>query len=342
MILGAVDVMAASRAMRFADGYRLCVIQSNLISWRSINKEFQSMRVTIAQLEAVYWVAYLGSVHRAARKLNVSQPTVSLRLRDLERSLGRKLFQKAGRGIRATNSGLQIAERARAIFDELGSIGGQYEPEAVTGPIRLGVAEGVAMVCVAPLMEKLRVDYPALRPELFVATSATLERDMMANRLEIAVLVNPVGQPGLRLQPLGAQPNQWIAHPDYGLGPVIRPADLRSVPIITNPAPSAMFRQIIDWFATARIEPLRLDMCTSVTLVAHLVGAGVGVGLLPTKMIEVQLAAGVIVALPSDPPLAPGQVYAAIWENGETVAVKAVMRALTEVLSGLDYLIHVQ
>ena len=53
-------------------------------------------------------------------------------------------------------------------------------------------------------------------------------------------------------------------------------------------------------------------------------------------------AAGVVVALPSDPPLAPGQVYAAIWENGETVAVKAVMRALTEVLSGLDYLIHVQ
>ncbi len=57
------------------------------------------MRITLAQLEAFFWVARLGSVHMAARQLNLAQPTVSLRLRDLEARLGTALFERAGRGL---------------------------------------------------------------------------------------------------------------------------------------------------------------------------------------------------------------------------------------------------
>ena len=55
-------------------------------------------RITIAQLEAFYWTATLGSVDSAARRLNLSQPTISLRLKALERVSGRKLFDRVGRG----------------------------------------------------------------------------------------------------------------------------------------------------------------------------------------------------------------------------------------------------
>ena len=46
-------------------------------------------RITFAQIEAFYWIARLGTFREAARQLNVSQPTISLRIRDLERVLGR-------------------------------------------------------------------------------------------------------------------------------------------------------------------------------------------------------------------------------------------------------------
>ena len=296
------------------------------------------MRITLAQLEAFVWVAQLGSVQLAARQLNLAQPSVSLRIRDLERSLGRDLFERSGRGVRPSDAGLNLLERASAILDEVSKIRTVAAAE-ITGPVRVGLAEGFAMVCVAPLMELMRERCPGLRPELSVSTSSVLERDLAAHRLDLAFLVNPVGQPGLRMQPLGAQPNAWVAAGGSGIGPLIRPADARLLPIISNPPPSAMFRQITEWFATAGLEPTRIDICTSVTLVTHLVAAGVGIGLLPIKMIEPQVASGALRILDSIPTVEYGRVFATFWEGGRTPAVDAVLRLVRQVLGTMDYLV---
>jgi DNA-binding transcriptional LysR family regulator len=296
------------------------------------------MRVTLAQLEAFFWVAQLGSVQLAAQQLNLAQPTISLRIRDLEQNLGRDLFQRSGRGVRPTDAGLNLLERAAVILDEIGKIKTVSAIHAA-GPIRIGLAEGFAMVCLAPLMELLRNDFPNLRPELFVTTSSALERDLAGHRLDLAILVNPIGQPGLRMQPLGGQPNAWVSSSGMNIGPELRPADARLLPIISNPPPSAMYRQIIDWFATAGIEPARVDICTSVTLVAHLVASGVGIGLLPIKMIEPQLASGALRILDSTPRVEPGSVFATYWEGGQTPAVDAVMRSVKQVVGTMDYLV---
>jgi DNA-binding transcriptional LysR family regulator len=298
------------------------------------------MRITLAQLEAFYWVAQLGSVQLAARQLNLAQPTISLRIRDLEHNLGRDLFERNGRGVRPSDAGSKLLKRAAAILDEVGKIKTVAAVDVdVTGSIRIGFAEGFAVVCLAPLVELLRKNCPGLRPELFVATSSALERELAAHRLDLAFLVNPIGQPGLRMQPLGAQPNGWVASRKLGIGPRIRPAEARLLPIVSNPPPSAMYRQITEWFATAGLEPARVDMCTSVTLVAHLVTAGVGIGLLPLKMIEAQLASGALQILDSTPGVEPGRVFATFWEGGQTPAVDAVVHCVRQVLGEMDYLV---
>jgi DNA-binding transcriptional LysR family regulator len=66
------------------------------------------MRFTLAQLEAFHWIAKLGTVRDAARHLNLAQPTVSLRLRDLETALGALLFERLGRALRLTDEGLVL------------------------------------------------------------------------------------------------------------------------------------------------------------------------------------------------------------------------------------------
>jgi DNA-binding transcriptional LysR family regulator len=297
------------------------------------------MRVTLAQLEAFFWVAQLGSVQLAARQLNLAQPTISLRIRDLEQGLGLALFERSRRRLRPTDAGLSLLGRASAILDEVGKIKSVAAVD-IAGPIRIGFAEGFALVCLAPLMELLRENCPGLRPELFVATSLGLEQELVAHRLDLAILVNPIGQPGLRMQPLGAQPNAWVARPSLGLGPQLHPADAWLLPIISNPPPSAMYRQIVDWFATAGLEPARIDICTSVTLVAHLVAAGVGIGMLPAKMIAPQIASGALQLLDSVPAIEPGRVFAAFWEGAQTPAVDAVMRCVRQVLDEMDYLVR--
>lgn len=297
------------------------------------------MRLTLAQLEAFYWAVELGSVQAAARQLNLAQPTVSLRLRDLEDALGMQVFERAGRGVRPTASGLSLLARAKTVLREIDRIREPPGQAPVSGVARVGFAEGIAVVCLPPLVRALRRDYPALRPEFSVATSAALEPELIKHNLDFAVLVNPAGHTGIRLIPLGLQPTSFMAAPTWGLSGRIRPADLRHIPIVSNPPPSAMFRQTQDWFATSGIEPARIDMCSSVTLSAHLIASGVAVGVLPHKMVERQLAEGSLVILETDPPVIEGRVYAAYREGGESKAIDAILDSLRGVLSSMDFLV---
>ncbi len=122
------------------------------------------------------------------------------------------------------------------------------------------------------------------------------------------------------------QPTSWITAPSWGLGPKVRPADLRQVPIVTNPAPSAMFRQISGWFASTGIEPSRLDLCSSVTVCAHLVASAVAVGVLPHKMAE-HRQGGPLSIVAADPPIEPGRVFVAYHEGDESKAIDAMIKA---------------
>ncbi len=296
------------------------------------------MRLTLAQLEAFLWAVELGSVQAAARQLHLAQPTVSLRLRDLEAALGVQVFERAGRGIRPTVSGLSLLPRAKTVLREIDRIREPPGQAPVAGAARVGFAEGVAMVCLAPLVRALRENHPHLRPEFTVATTAALEPELAKHNLDLAILVNPVGHTGVRLIPLGLQPTSFMAAPSWGLSGKVRPADLRHIPIVSNPPPSAMFRQTQDWFATAGIEPARIDMCTSVTVSAHLIASGVAVGVLPHKMVEPQLKSGALVVLQTDPPVEHGHVYVAYRDGGESRAIDAIIHSLRGVLSSMDYL----
>ena len=80
------------------------------------------MRATLNQLEAFYWIARLGGFHAAATRLNLTQPTVSLRIRGLEEALGVRLFERAGRQAGLTTEGRHLlpqAERMIGLAEEL-------------------------------------------------------------------------------------------------------------------------------------------------------------------------------------------------------------------------------
>src|SRR6266852_4369845 len=156
------------------------------------------MRITIAQLEAFYWTAQLGSVQKAAQHLHLAQPTVSLRLKDLRGAIGIDVFERTGRGLRANAEGRSLLQKVTAIFAEMEKIRGRDGDGEVAGPIRFGLAEGFAVICLPILLDALGGEFPALRPELVISTSAGLETDLVEDRLDVAVLVNPIGHESLR------------------------------------------------------------------------------------------------------------------------------------------------
>jgi DNA-binding transcriptional LysR family regulator len=303
-----------------------------------IGKADIAMRVTLAQLEAFFWTVQLGSAQRAAQHLHLAQPTLSLRLKDLRQAIGAEILERTGRGLRPTPEGRALLPRVAAIMAELRGIGGADPVRDIAGPIRVGLAEGFAVTCLPPLLAALREDHPGLQPEWVVSTSTTLEAALLRDTLDIAVLLNPIGDERLAMIPLGSQPTGWVAPAGWGLAGPVGPRDLCDRPVISNPPPGAMHRQISGWFATAGIAPRRLSVCTSVAVIAELVAGGIGAGLLPVRMAARYVAEGSMTPLAAHPPVENGRLFTACRLGVEEPKVVAVGRAIARVLARIDYL----
>lgn len=295
-------------------------------------------RITIAQLEAFYWTATLGSVDGAARHLNLSQPTISLRLKALAKETGVPLFHRFGRSVRPSPEGYEILPEAKRILEGMKRLTGRTSPVRVRGTIRVGFAEGFALVCLSRTLDLLHQLYPELTPELVVATTSTVEPHLHAHRLDLAFLVNPTEHSDFMLVPLGAQETCWIASTRWSLPAVVSPHDLANLPIISNPQGSINFRQVREWFASAGITPARVDICNSVAMLAHVVTAGVAIGIYPSKMAEEDVRNGVVRLLRTSPPVADTPVYAKFANGNGSPNVRAFIATVRQVLSSMDYL----
>ncbi len=294
-------------------------------------------RVSIAQLEAFYWVAELGSVHRAATHLNVTQPTLSLRLRKLEAELATPILERHGRGVRVSRAGHAFLAKVKLVLDAYGHLHKAGTPAAVDGRIRIGLAEGFAVACLRHLVPALARQYPLLRPEWTVTTSSALEQELLQGNLDLAVLVDPVGDRALRLAPLGPQSNVWAATAALVKRIGTSPGALSRFTVITTPPPTSMYRNTIAWFASAKQKPGPLCICTSVNAAAQLVAAGIGVGIFPRRMIEAYRPSGALAAISTRPSLTVGHVYLAHHVTADADRIEAVMRVIESVTASLNY-----
>jgi DNA-binding transcriptional LysR family regulator len=295
-------------------------------------------RLTIAQLEAFYWTATLGSVDKAARKLNLSQPSISLRLKAMEDHIGTALFERTGRGIRLSLSGHSLLGEARGVLESVERISGRFGATDVRGTIRVGFAEGFAVICLSPILKAVHALYPDLHPEVVVSTTASVEPDLHAHNLDLGFLVEPVEHDGFTLVPLGAQETAWIAASSWDLPPVVTPHDIAGHPIISNPIGSINYRQVVGWFGSAGLMPGRVDICNSVAMLAHLVTTGVAIGVYPNKMAENDVRQGAVRILKTSPPVADTPIFAKYRTNEDSNNIRAFLDTVRQVLSGMDYL----
>ena len=264
------------------------------------------MRIQTAQLEAARSVARLGSFRAAAAQLNLSQPTISMRVRALERHLGAALFDRSGYRARLTEAGrelIEYAERILGLAEAMEQHAGR--PTQIAGPIRLGAADSFALTCLGPLLKQLEQEFPALRVDLTIDFSANLNQRLQRGELDVAFLTGPVEGPSLHIEALVRLPLAWVASPRLVLpARLLRPKDLRDRAILTNPRPSHLFRSVQGWFAGAGLEPARLMTCNSLSIMTRLASAGFALTLLPTGLLRREFARGELLRLRTSPPIA--------------------------------------
>jgi DNA-binding transcriptional LysR family regulator len=146
-------------------------------------------RLKLRDLDILMAVVQTGSMGKAARLFNMSQPAVSKMIADLERTLGVRLVDRSRRGVEPTQYGRALVRRGVAVFDELrqGVEDLDYLSDPTAGELRVGSTEPIAVAIVSPVIDWLSRQYPRMTFHLIADNTGALYRELAARNIELAL-----------------------------------------------------------------------------------------------------------------------------------------------------------
>lgn len=177
------------------------------MDWRALRFDWNRARAFLVAAEE-------GSFSAAARALGLSQPTLSRQIDALEAEWGVVLFERAGRGLALTSSGLEVLQAMRGMGEaaSLVSLAVSGQAEAIAGPIAISASEVNAAHLLPPIVSELRATYPGLEIEV-VATNAP--SDLRRREADIAIRNMVSTQPELVCRKIRDDHAFMYATPDY-------------------------------------------------------------------------------------------------------------------------------
>jgi DNA-binding transcriptional LysR family regulator len=294
---------------------------------------------TIAQLEAFSAICRLGTFQAAAEHLNVTQPTISLRIRDLERTVGKRLFQRRGRPVKLSPDGLvmrQYVDQGLALFSEMEERLRTGDP--LQGSLRIGSSNVFAWTCLPAVIATIEHTYPGLKINLTATDSVQLSELLDSNRLDIAFMAIPHSRGNLMVEPLGETEIGWVGGAVRPLERLeIEPGDLGDRNILTASPPSLLSSVIADWFAAEGLPPPPLSICNNVAIIAKLVMSGVAISALPICMVKQEIETGALIRYQQRTPFRPLRISAAYPAAARGRGMSSVLRIARSIVesSGL-------
>ncbi|HEY0719503.1 MAG TPA: LysR family transcriptional regulator [Streptosporangiaceae bacterium] len=163
------------------------------------------------QLRTFLAVAQSLSFTRAAASLGLGQPTVSQHVRKLEDAVGRALFVRDTRSVTLTVDGEAMAGFARSILAAHEQAVGYFTGSGLSGRIRFGVTDDLALTPVPSILRDFRQLYPRIDLELTVSQSGMLQRRVESGHLDVAFIKQPPGEGHGRL--VRRDRLVWVAAP---------------------------------------------------------------------------------------------------------------------------------
>lgn len=291
----------------------------------------------IKQLRALVTVAEVGSVTRAAALLHLVQPAVTRQIRALEHELGVPLFERTRQGMRPTEAGTIMVDKARRALGELERARAEVQPVpgAVTGIVTVGLLDSTSDLLAEPLASGVARDHPGVELRLVTAYSGHLQQWLDDGELDLSLLYDLDSTPSLNARPLLRERLWAVAPPTEQLsaGTPVPLAEVARHPLVL-PTPGHGLRSLIDGAAARAGVSLTVAVQSNAMRVQkRLVLAGHGWTVLPGVGISEDVAAGVVSAAPlCEPAVWRRIVLAAPRSRRETPAVKAVARALADVV----------
>ena len=250
---------------------------------RSISNTLEKT-LNLDQLKSFGLVIETGSFSAAADRLGLTQPAVSLQIRQLERKLAVRLVERVGRQAKATPAGAALLRHAQhieaAVENAIDALADHTS--GVTGRVRLGTGATACLYFLPALLRSLREQFPAL--SIVVSTGNTDDhvRKVEENSIDLALVTLPAAGRSLSVMPV--LDDEFVAIGRSDLAPLkarVEPGDLAALPLVLF-EPAANTRKLVDrWFAAEGLQPQPVMELGSVEAMKEMVAAGLGYGIVP-------------------------------------------------------------
>ena len=256
--------------------------------------------VTLHQLRLFNAVARHQSFAAAAREMHLTQPAVSMQIKELEETIGLPVFDRAGKSVTLTTPGEYFLVHARRMLavlkdaeDTMAKMRG-----AQTGTLIVGMVTTAADFLPRMLAEFLR-EHPGVDVRLVIGNRRSLVELLHRNEVDLAVMGRPPRELDTRAEPFAAHPITVFASPDHPLARETRlPAErLANERFIVREDGSGTRAAMEVFFREHHLRPNYAMEVASNEAVRHAVSAGLGVAFLSMHTVRQACALGEVVAL---------------------------------------------
>jgi LysR family hydrogen peroxide-inducible transcriptional activator len=287
--------------------------------------------LTIKQLR--YFEALVRHSHfgRAADACAISQPAMSVQIRELEESLGTDLFERGARQVRLTSFGEEFALRVREILrsvDELGDLA-RASQDRLTGRLRIGVIPTIAPYLLPTIVGNLTAQYEGLDIHVRETLTRKLIAEVAEGRLDTAIVALPISEPSLNEVALFSE-NFVLVRPGEDEGkPVPNAEKLREMRLLLLEEGHCFRDQALSFCNMHSVRPRELLDGSSLSTLVQMVSAGIGVTLIPEMAVAVETrSASVSVARFKNPQ--PSRTIGMIWRKASPLGKQ--LKEISEVV----------
>lgn len=253
------------------------------------------MNVTLRQLKVFDAVARHLSFTRAAEELYLTQPAVSMQVKQMESAVGLPLFEQTGKRIHLTEAGEMMHHYSRVIADNLSEAEQAMEElkGVEGGRLQLTVATTVNYYATR-LLSGFCAAHPGVRVSLDVTNRESLLRQLDENRTDIVLMGKPPEGLNVVAEPFMDNPLVVIASPEHALRERRRTplARLNEETFLMRESGSGTRMAIERFFSEKGITPSTTIEMTSNEAIKQSVQAGLGLGIVSAHTVELEIDVG--------------------------------------------------
>ena len=253
---------------------------------------------------------------RAANACAISQPALSMQIRDLEEMLGTPLVERGYREVRMTQFADIFVDRARDILrsvDELGDLA-RASRERLVGRLRIGVIPTIAPYLLPSIIENLTRTYEGLDIHVRETLTPRLLEELSDGRIDTAIVALPISEPSLTEIPLFEERFVLVRPDSEACAPVPNAEGLREIRLLLLEEGHCFRDQALSFCSMQTVRPWEGLDGSSLSTLVQMVGMGLGVTLLPEMAVDVEARSAAVDVVSFAEPQ-PSRTIGIIWRK---------------------------